>query len=60
MTAFLIVAAVFTPSFLFVAARVWRVHRGRPAAPDNRLGIDDGLLQACQRIANTDQPRKEK
>lgn len=59
MTAFLIVAAAFTPSLLYVAARVRAVHRRRPAAPDNRPGTDDALLHACQRIANPDQPRKE-
>jgi hypothetical protein len=58
VTAFLIVAATLTPSLLFVAARVWRVHLYRPAAPDNRIGIDDNLLHACYRIANAE-PRKE-
>jgi len=45
MTALLIVAAVFTPSLLLVAACAWRVH-----------GRD--LLNACRRNAHT-KPRKE-
>ena len=59
MTAFLIVAAVFAPSLLFVALAVWRDHHRQPATPDRRPGTDGQLLATCYRIANADQPRKE-
>jgi hypothetical protein len=59
VTAFLIVAATFAPSLLFVALAVWRDHHRPPAAPDRRPGTNDQLLATCQRIADAEQPRKE-